>query len=62
MKVLLTHGYFLEEDVKEKKMMRPYPPLGILYIAAYLTQHGIPVEVFDTTFSSRDKLERRLRA
>jgi hypothetical protein len=29
-KVLFTHGYFLEEDLKEKAIMRPYPPLGIL--------------------------------
>ena len=62
MKVFLTHGYFLDEDVKEKKLMRPYPPLGILYIAAYLTERGVPVEVFDTTFSSRGELERRLGA
>ena len=60
MNVFLTHGYFLDEDVKEKKVMRPYPPLGILYLAAYLTEAGIPVEVFDTTFSSRPELERRL--
>ena len=60
MKVFLTHGYFLDEDVKEKKLMRPYPPLGILYLAAHLTQHGIPVQVFDTTFSARAELERRL--
>ena len=62
MKVFLTHGYFLEEDVKERKLMRPYPPLGILYLAAYLTKHAIPVEVFDTTFASRPELERRLLA
>ncbi len=60
MKVFLTHGYFLDEDVKEKKLMRPYPPLGILYLAAYLSEHAVPVEVFDTTFSSRPALERRL--
>ena len=60
MKVLLTHGYFLGEDAKEQKMMRPYPPLGILYVAAYLEQHGIAAEVFDTTFSSRVALEQHL--
>lgn len=27
------------------------PPLGILYIAAYLRQHEIPVSVIDTTFN-----------
>jgi anaerobic magnesium-protoporphyrin IX monomethyl ester cyclase len=53
MKVLLTHAYFLSDDVKEQKIMRPYPPLGILYISAYLQQHGIGHEVFDTTFSDK---------
>src|SRR5258707_437669 len=45
MKVLLTHGYFLEEDAKEQRLMRPYPPLGILYLAAYLDEHGADVIV-----------------
>lgn len=54
MKVVLTHGYFIYEDVKEKEIMRPYPPLGILYIAAYLRQEGIPCEVFDSTFESKE--------
>lgn len=56
MKVLLTHGYFLDEDPKEKKIMRPYPPLGILYISSYLNEQGIENEVFDSTFSSKKAL------
>ena len=60
MKTLLTHGYFLDEDAKERRLMRPYPPLGILYLAAYLEARGLDAEVFDTTFSSRAALERRL--
>ncbi len=31
--------------------MKPYPPLGILYIAAWLDQHGVDNDVFDTTFA-----------
>lgn len=50
MQVLLTHGYFIAEDEKEQKIMKPYPPLGILYISAYLEKHKIENEVFDTTF------------
>lgn len=50
MKLLLTHGYFLEEDPKEQEIMRPYPPLGILSISAYLTKEGIENSVFDSTF------------
>ena len=56
MNILLTHGYFLEEDEKEKKIMRPYVPLGILYISAWLEKHGKEHEVFDSTFSSFEKL------
>src|SRR4029079_2188373 len=56
MNILLTHGYFLNEDEKEKKIMRPYVPLGILYISAWLETHGYENEVFDSTFSSFDKL------
>jgi anaerobic magnesium-protoporphyrin IX monomethyl ester cyclase len=49
----LTHCYFLEDDEKEQQIMRPYPPLGILYISGYLDVHGIENEVFDTTFSTK---------
>ncbi|NVK64088.1 MAG: B12-binding domain-containing radical SAM protein [Flavobacteriales bacterium] len=52
MKVLLTHGYFLQEDEREQQIMKPYPPLGILYISSYLEEQEIEHEVFDTTFSS----------
>ena len=62
MKILLTHGYFLEEDPKEKLIMRPYPPLGILYISAYLEQNGFNNHVFDSTFSSIERLKEYLLA
>lgn len=60
MNVLLTHGYFLKEDIKEQKIMRPYPPLGLLYVSAYLEKYGIKNQVYDTTFSSRQSLENHL--
>jgi radical SAM superfamily enzyme YgiQ (UPF0313 family) len=60
--VLLTHGYFVSEDPKEQAVMKPYPPLGLLYVAAYLKAAGVGVEVFDTTFTSRDALAARLAA
>ncbi len=60
MKVLLTHAYFLAEDRKEQEIMRPYPPLGILYLAAYLEERGVAAEVFDTTFSTWAALEAHL--
>jgi radical SAM superfamily enzyme YgiQ (UPF0313 family) len=56
MRLLLTHGFFLSEDAKEQNIMRPYPPLGILYIAAYLRERGFEVEVYDSTFGSREEL------
>jgi anaerobic magnesium-protoporphyrin IX monomethyl ester cyclase len=57
---LLCHSYFLGEDEKEKAVMKPYPPLGLLYLSAYLKRADIPVEVFDTTFTDRDTLTTRL--
>jgi anaerobic magnesium-protoporphyrin IX monomethyl ester cyclase len=56
MKILLTHGYFLKEDMKEQAIMKPYVPLGILYISAYLQQNKYENDVFDSTFSSFENL------
>ncbi|MEO1435142.1 MAG: radical SAM protein [Bacteroidota bacterium] len=53
MKVLFTHGYYIEEDPKEQLIMRPYPPLGILYLSAWLEEHGVANEVYDSTFSNK---------
>jgi anaerobic magnesium-protoporphyrin IX monomethyl ester cyclase len=55
MKVVLTHGYFLYDDEKELKIMRPYPPLGILYISAFLEKNGVENTIFDATFSAKEK-------
>jgi anaerobic magnesium-protoporphyrin IX monomethyl ester cyclase len=60
--LLLTHGYFLLEDPKEQQIMKPYAPLGILYICSHLRNKGFDVDVFDTTFSSREELFGLLRA
>lgn len=58
MNVLLSHGYFIAEDVKEQKIMRPYPPLGILYLSAYLKERNVDVKVFDSTFSTLDEQQQ----
>lgn len=58
--ILLTHGYFLPEDKKEQATMKPYVPLGILYISSYLEKHGIPNEVFDSTFSTFEALTAKI--
>jgi radical SAM superfamily enzyme YgiQ (UPF0313 family) len=54
--LLLTHGYFLMEDPKERAIMKPYAPLGILYLCSHLRNKGFDVDVFDTTFSTRNDL------
>lgn len=56
MDLLLTHGYFLYEDPKELRIMKPYVPLGILYLSSHLRALGFSVEVFDTTFRTSDEL------
>lgn len=56
MDILLTHGYFLREDPKELQIMKPYVPLGILYLCSHLRQEGFKVEVFDSTFSTYQDL------
>ena len=60
MDCLLTHGFFLGEDPKELQIMKPYAPLGILYLTAHLRARGFAVEVFDTTFASWPELEKVL--
>src|ERR1700674_2130059 len=61
MDILLTHGYFLYEDPKELQIMKPYPPLGILYICSHLRKMGLSTEVFDSPFKSREELWDLLR-
>jgi len=61
MKLLLTHGYFLYEDPKEREIMKPYVPLGILYLSSHLRRKGFQVEIYDSTFGSKDELFRILR-
>ena len=54
--LLLTHGYFLAEDEKERQIMKPYPPLGLLYLSAFLKTRGYSVDIFDSTFGERARL------
>jgi radical SAM superfamily enzyme YgiQ (UPF0313 family) len=60
MDLLLTHGYFLEEDAKELQIMKPYAPLGLLYLSSHLRAGGFSVEIYDSTFGSRADLFRIL--
>lgn len=62
MDLLLAHAYFLAQDAEEQRLMRPHPPLGVLYLSSHLKARGIDVGVFDGTFRSHqdfaDTLER----
>jgi anaerobic magnesium-protoporphyrin IX monomethyl ester cyclase len=60
--LLLTHGYFLHQDPKEVEIMKPYPPLGLLYVSAYLKRQGFDVEVWDSTFADPAALAARFAA
>ncbi|MGQ9890013.1 MAG: B12-binding domain-containing radical SAM protein, partial [Aggregatilineales bacterium] len=62
MDILLAHGYFLCDDPHERAIMRPYPPLGILYLSSYLKAQGFDVGVYDSTFDSLDGFRARLAA
>jgi radical SAM superfamily enzyme YgiQ (UPF0313 family) len=60
MDLLLTHGYFLNEDPKEQEIMKPYAPLGLLYLSSHLRARGFAVEIYDSTFGSREELQRMI--
>ena len=53
MSILFTHAYYLSDDPKEQKIMKPYPPLGLLYVSGYLKSKNIDNDVFDSTFSNQ---------
>lgn len=60
--LLLSHGYSLAADVHEQRVMKPYVPLGLLYVSAYLKQAGFAVEVLDGTFAAPGDLLEKLAA
>ncbi len=60
MDILLTHAYDLQADPHEREVMKPYPPLGVLYISSHLKARGFEVEVMDTTFLGVDAFAGRL--
>lgn len=52
--VLFGQSYFLRFDPKLWEAMQPYPPLGTLYAAAYLRQHGYEVDLFDAMLAESE--------
>jgi len=62
MSLILTHGYFIADDAIEQRIMRPYPPLGLLSISAWLDRDGIDHQVIDATFLDAERFVQRVRA
>src|SRR5690349_627800 len=52
--ILLGQSYFLRFDPKLWDAMQPYPPLGTLYAASYLRQHGYEVALFDAMLAESE--------
>ena len=52
--ILLGQSYFLRFDPKLWEAMQPYPPLGTLYAASYLRQHGYKVALFDAMLAESE--------
>lgn len=52
--VLLVNPLFLGQDPGESRLMTPYFPLGILYLAAVLRQAGYEVAIFDAILAQSE--------
>ena len=63
MDLLLANAYLLASDAEEQRIMRPHPPLGVLYLSSHLKARGFSVGVFDGTFQTlaafEDVLQRQ---
>ena len=57
--ILLLHCGFLSAS---DKVMRPYPPLWLLNVAAYLKSRGFAVALLDTTFLTLETAKARIKA
>ena len=53
--ILLGQSYFLRFDPKLWEARQPYPPLGTLYAASYLRQHGYEVALFDAMLAESEE-------
>jgi anaerobic magnesium-protoporphyrin IX monomethyl ester cyclase len=53
-KILLGQSYYLRFDPKLWEAMQPYPPLGTLYAASWLRQHGYEVALFDAMLAESE--------
>src|SRR5512144_1139295 len=53
-RILLGQSYYLRFDPKLWEAMQPYPPLGTLYAASHLRQHGYDVALFDAMLAESE--------
>jgi len=53
--ILLGQSYYLRFDPKLWEAMQPYPPLGTLYAASWLRQHGYHVALFDAMLAESEE-------
>jgi radical SAM superfamily enzyme YgiQ (UPF0313 family) len=53
--LLLINPLFLHDDPVERRLMTPYFPLGLLYLAATAREAGYKVSIFDAMFESSDE-------
>ncbi len=61
-RILLTHTNILHNDPKQKRKMKPYPPLATIQLAALLHSKGFKVDLYDTTFDKNlDAFFKRLK-
>jgi anaerobic magnesium-protoporphyrin IX monomethyl ester cyclase len=53
--LMLVNPLFLHEDPVEWRLMTPYFPLGLLYLAATARDAGYTVSIFDAMFQDNDQ-------
>ncbi|MFC2037180.1 B12-binding domain-containing radical SAM protein [Chloroflexota bacterium] len=53
--LMLVNPLFLHEDPVEQRLMTPYFPLGLLYLAATARDAGYRVSIFDAMFQASDE-------
>ena len=52
--ILLGQSYYLRFDPKLWEAMQPYPPVGTMYAASWLRQHGYDVALFDAMLADSE--------
>jgi len=52
--ILFGQSYYLRFDPKLWEAMKPYPPLGTMYAASWLRQHGYEVALFDAMLAESE--------